>query len=71
MNQYYSDPNYLHVSPAGGLRLWQASRESDNVVTSDFEPGMQADKWGAAGSVADGVRSNVKLTGSALLQSPG
>ena len=29
--------------------------------TIGAEPGMQADKWGAAGSVADGVRSNVTL----------
>ncbi|MFZ1548617.1 MAG: hypothetical protein WAT12_16230 [Candidatus Nitrotoga sp.] len=59
-------------TPAGGLRLWQTSRESDNVVKNDFEPGMQADKWGAAGgaagSVADGARSNVALNEAAIAE---
>lgn len=51
----------LRDTPAGDLRLWQASREFLNSVESVFEPDMQVDQWGAAGSVADGVPSNVTL----------
>jgi hypothetical protein len=51
----------LSVTPADSLRLWQASSGSDNVVTSDNEPGMHADQWGAAASATSGVRSNATL----------
>jgi hypothetical protein len=51
----------LSDTPAGSLRLWQASSESVNGVNIGFEPGMQADQWGAAASATSGVRSNVAL----------
>jgi len=51
----------LSVTPAGGLRLWQASGESDDGVNNDFEPVMQAGKWGAAANAMSGVRSNATL----------
>jgi hypothetical protein len=51
----------LSVTPAGSLRLWQASSETDNGVNIGFEPDMQADQWGAAASATSGVRSNVTL----------
>ena len=38
--------------------------------TIGAEPAMQADKWGAAGSVADGVRSNVTLGVDSLATPP-
>ena len=51
----------LSVTPAGSLRLWQASGESGDGDGNDFEPAMQADQWGAAASATSGVRSNVTL----------
>jgi len=51
----------LSVTPAGSLRLWQASSEADGGVDKGFEPVMQADQWGAAASATSGVRSNVTL----------
>ena len=51
----------LSVTPAGSLRLWQASSGTDNVVKSDIEPDMQAGKWGTAASATSGVRSNATL----------
>ena len=51
----------LSVTPAGSLRLWQASSGSGNEVTNGNEPGMQTGQWGAAASATSGVRSNVTL----------
>lgn len=51
----------LSVTPAGSLRLWQASSEADDEAKNVDEPGMQAGQWGAAARVTSGVRSNVTL----------
>ena len=51
----------LSVTPAGDLRLCKARGVSINEVKIGNEPRMQVDQWGEAGSVADGVRSNVTL----------
>jgi len=51
----------LSVTPAGSLRLWQASGKAGDGVKNDFEPDMQADQWGVAASATSGVRSNATL----------
>lgn len=51
----------LSVTPAGSLRLWQASDGTGDAAKSGGEPGMQADQWGAAASAASGVRFNATL----------
>jgi len=51
----------LNVTPADSLRLCKAMGDFNNGVKHCLEPGMQADQWGEAGRMADGVRSNGTL----------
>jgi len=47
--------------PRRRLAFMTGEQEPINGVEIVFEPVMRADKWGAAGSAADGVRSNEAL----------